>query len=336
MRKFLNSLGALALAGSFWFTAPAFAAAVPQATVVENTVAGGMDAAGEVSGTITVPAGTTLSIFWGGTYSAANRFELQEEIGSPGSGAFQKVLRLDTNTANSDDSTTYLTGPNKAAYRVFMTVAGTGDVLVKMTNASLTPNDFTDGQDAGTICTIVTTDKAGLVSDGWISFETRVRNNEVGANIEFGAGFVDAVCDGDSGDIPATISAEELTVVGYTDVAVILLDGDGTFATTFTPFAVNAGVEQHDTDTANTAHAYDTGVVPVDDEYDILRVEIDSSGDVFYYINGALVFAEATGVATTATLAPQVWVNSADGGATTNTMVIDYWLFTITKPADAT
>ena len=141
MRKFLTALGVAAFL-SVSALGTAFAAVVPQATVVENTVAGGMDAAGEVSGTITVNGGTTLSIFWGGTYSAANRFELQEEVGSPGSGAFQRVLRLDTNTANSDDATTFLTGPNRNAYRVFMTVAGTGDVLVKMTDANIVPNDF--------------------------------------------------------------------------------------------------------------------------------------------------------------------------------------------------
>ncbi len=388
MRKFLKALGVAAFLSVLPLAA--YAAAVPQATVVENTVAGGMDAAGEVSGTITLAPFETLSIFWGGTYSAANRFELQEEVGSPGSGAFSRVLRLDTATANSDDSAVWVNGPNRTAYRAFMTVAGTGDVLIKITNASLTPNVFddfrlylrfftdfdtqttaidaahflalneaagsiavvtvtieeggatmvtdtgADGQDAATLCTIVTTDKAGLVSDGWMSFEARIRQNEVGVNIEMGAGYVDAVCDGDSGDIPATASGEELTVVGYTDVAVLLTDGDATQLLNLSPFSVNAGVEQHDIDTVNTAHMYDTGVPIVDDTYIILRVEIDASGDVFYYIDGALVFAEFTGVNTTATLAPQVWINSALAGGTTNTQVIDWWLSTITRPLDAT
>ncbi len=392
MRKFLTALGVAAfLSVSVWGTA--FAAVVAQATVVENTVAGGMDAEGEVSGTIIVEPFTTLSIFWGGTYSAANRFELQEAVGSPDSGAWRKVLRLDTATANSDDGTTFLTGPNRTAYRAFMTTAGTGDVLIKITNASRTPNDFSDfrvylrffddfntqttaidaahyavteedgtgtvgvvtpaieeggvtsitgtasdGADSMCIHTIVVTDKAGLVSDGWTMFETRVRHNEVGANIEMGAGFVDVICDGDSGDVPATASADELTVVGYSDVAVLLQDGDITSASAinFTPFSVNGGVEQHDTAGVNTAHVYDTGVALVDDTYNILRVEIDASGDVFYYIDGVLVFAEFTGIATTATPVPMVWVNSADNGGTTNTQVIDWWLHVITRVNDAT
>ncbi len=73
-----------------------------------------------------------------------------------------------------------------------------------------------------------------------------------------------------------------------------------------------------------------------DDTYNILRVEIDASGDAFFYINGALVFAEATAVATTATLAGFLWVNSADSGTTTNISTVDYWEFTITRPADNT
>ncbi len=73
-----------------------------------------------------------------------------------------------------------------------------------------------------------------------------------------------------------------------------------------------------------------------DDTYNILRVEIDASGDAFFYINGALVFAEATAVATTATLAGFLWVNSEDGGTTTVTQSVDWWEFIITRPGDAT
>ncbi len=389
MRKFLTALGVAALL-SVAPLAIAFGAAVPQATVVENTVAGGMDAVGEVSGTITVNPGTTLSIFWGGTYSAANRFELQEEIGSPGSGAFEKVLRLDTATANEDSSAQFITGPNRSAFRVAMTTAGTGDVLVKVTNASITPNDFTDfrlylrhfddfntettavdaahyvagdeaagtlavvtttieeggvtmvtdtgsdGQDAMCLGSIVVTNKAGLVSDGWTVFEIRTRNNEVGSELEHGMGLNDTICALNTNELPATVSAEELTVVTTSNGAFILQDGGGTDTTSYTPFSVNAGVEQHDIDTANTSHFYDTGVDSVDDTYNILRVEIDASGDAFFYIDGALVFAEATAVATTATLVPYWWVNSEDGGTTTVTGVIDWWVHVITRPSDAT
>ncbi len=387
MRKFLLALGAAALLS---LPIVAHAAAVPQATVVENTVAGGMDAAGEVSGTIIVEPFTTLSIFWGGTYSAGNRFELQEETGSPHSGAFRKVWRLDTATANADSSTTFLTGPNRTAYRVFMTVAGTGDVLVTMTDASRTPNAFTDkdlylrhfddfntqttavdaahyvagDEGAGTLAvvtvtieeggvtqvtdtnndatdavcfgSIVVTDKAGLVSDGWMSFEARVRQNEVGAELTHGVGLMDVVCALNTDDQPVNFSALEGTVNGATDGAFVLQDGAATDTTSYTPFSVNAGVEQHDIDTANTAYFYDTKVDPVDDNYNILRVEIDASGDAFFYIDGALVFAEATAVATTGTLAPFIFVNSINGNSTTITQVIDYWLHTITRPSDAT
>ncbi len=70
-----------------------------------------------------------------------------------------------------------------------------------------------------------------------------------------------------------------------------------------------------------------------DDTYNILRVEIDASGDAFFYTDGALVFAEATAVATTATLAGFLWVNSEDGGTTTVTQSVDWWEFIITRPS---
>ncbi len=136
MRKFLTALGVAALLSvSAWGTA--FAA------VVTSTVAGGLDAAGEVSATLTVPAGTTVTVFSSGTYSAANRFELQEEVGSPGSGVFRKVLRLDTGTANEQAENSFTAGPNRSAFRVLMTVAGTGDVMVQMTDRAQAAAAFT-------------------------------------------------------------------------------------------------------------------------------------------------------------------------------------------------
>ncbi len=193
-----------------------------------------------------------------------------------------------------------------------------------------------DGQDSMCLGSIVVTDKAGLVSDGWMAFEVRLRQNEVGSELEHGMGLNDTICALNTNELPATASSEELTVVTTSNGAFILQDGGGTDTTSYTPFSVNAGVEQHDIDTANTAHFYDTGVDSVDDTYNILRVEIDASGDAFFYIDGALVFAELTGVATTATLAPMVWINSADGGTTTNISTIDWFEFTITRPADNT
>ncbi len=390
MLKWLKVLGVAAVLSTPW-ALPISAAVVPQATVVENTVAGGMDAAGEVSGTIVAQPFTTLSIFIGGTYSLEARFELQREVGSPGSGAFETVLRLDTNTADADISTAFTSGPNTDAYRVFMTVAPqSGDVLVTMTDASLTPNGFddyrvymrhfddfntqttavdadhyvagdeaagtlavvtvtieeggvtmvtdtgSDGQDSMCLGSIIVTDKAGLVSDGWMAFEIRSRLNEVGTETEQGMGLNNVICALNTNELPVTVATAALTVVTTTDGAFIFQDGGATNTTNFSPFSVNAGVEQHDTAAGGTGHFFDTGVAPADDEYDVLRVEIDASGDAFFYLNGVLQYAEASAVATTATLVPYWWINSEDGGTTTVTGVIDWWEHIITRPGDAT
>ncbi len=82
MRKFLTALGVAAFLSVFSFGIAPFA----NAAVVENTVLGGMDAADELSATLTVAPFTEITVFTFGTYSLEARFELQEEVGSPGSG----------------------------------------------------------------------------------------------------------------------------------------------------------------------------------------------------------------------------------------------------------
>ncbi len=144
MRKFLTALGVAA----FLSVSALGTQTEVHAAVVTSTVAGGLDAPGEVSATLTVSPFTTVTVFSSGTYSAANRFELQEEIGSPGSGAFRRVLRLDTGTANEQAENSFTAGPNRSAFRVLMTVADTGDVMVQLTDraqaaAAFTPNSRT-------------------------------------------------------------------------------------------------------------------------------------------------------------------------------------------------
>ncbi len=135
----LKALIAALVLASVSFLAPV------QAAVVSSTVAGGMDAAGEVSGTLEADPFDVVSIFTFGTYSAANRFELQREVGSPGSGVFKKVMRLDTNTANLFATHSYTAGPNGDSLRVLMTTAGTGDVQVQMTDRESAARTYAQG-----------------------------------------------------------------------------------------------------------------------------------------------------------------------------------------------
>ena len=386
MRKFLTALGVAAfLSVSFWVPIAANAA------VVEHTVAGGMDAAGEVSATLTVPGGTELTIFTFGTYSAANRFELQEEVGSPGSGAFSKVLRLDDGTANAFITNTWLTGPNRTAYRVFMTVAGTGDVMVQMTDRASAAIDYGtvstlamniyfddfntntsainaafyvsdteaddgtdepflvldtevegavfgeaggggDGTDATCMSALDFTDWAGLVSDGPMFFEVRLRTPDTTGSVSMALTEVECVAapiphvDIDSGVVVFATGT-------YQDSVGIDQHGDATNLLSWIPWAANNDVEQFDGAAAGDGDEISIGTLAAD-TYVVLRVETDTTGDCYFYVDGVLKAAHNTCVATDSLLNGYIHIDSTvDGAGVTDVLYADYWYFGFSRPA---
>jgi hypothetical protein len=84
----------------------------------------------------------------------------------------------------------------------------------------------------------------------------------------------------------------------------------------------------------NAADEYGIGSAPVAGTYAIFRIEIDATGDTFWYYNGALVAAEPLGVATSAVLIPGWCAGSADDGTgTVNKVYIDYIDFWAARPS---
>jgi len=98
----------------------------------------------------------------------------------------------------------------------------------------------------------------------------------------------------------------------------------------------------HDTDTntfgwlavsmnANTmgavADEYTLGVAPVASTYQILRLEVDATGDAFWYINGELKGVEPLALATTAVVIPYYWTGSIAATAISLVLIdyIDFW-----------
>ncbi len=142
MFKFLKSLGVAVLLSVLPLQA--------NAAVVTSTVTGGFDSAGEVSTSMNVSAGAELSVFVNGTYSVANKVWLQRERGSPGSGAWQNVVQVSGTgsglAANGTGTFRWTNGPNRDGYRLFMSAAGTGDVMAQLTDGSLTPQAFAEGR----------------------------------------------------------------------------------------------------------------------------------------------------------------------------------------------
>ncbi len=79
----------------------------------------------------------------------------------------------------------------------------------------------------------------------------------------------------------------------------------------------------------NVADEYSLGVAPVATTYQLFRIEVESTGDAYMYIDGILQGVEPVAVATTAVLIPTVTAGSADDGTGTVTKVnvdyIDFW-----------
>ena len=75
------------------------------------------------------------------------------------------------------------------------------------------------------------------------------------------------------------------------------------------------------------------GVVGVATEYDTLRVETDTAGNGYFYVNGTLLHAEALAVTPGTRLLPSIFVSetAANGGAVE--IHIDYIMYVVPRPA---
>jgi len=110
--------------------------------IVTNTTDQLFNAVDETSTTLTATPFEELTIFISGTYENINVVVLQKEVGSPGSGAFENVLTLDTATANARTIATWTNGPNTNGYRLKMTATGTGAVVAYLTNMNRTARNW--------------------------------------------------------------------------------------------------------------------------------------------------------------------------------------------------
>ena len=107
---------------------------VAHAAVVTNTTDQLFNAVDEVSATLTATPESDISVFISGTYSTANIIDLQREVGSPGSGAWQTVLTISLATANARETHSLKSGRSTEGYRLIMTATGTGAVVAYLTD----------------------------------------------------------------------------------------------------------------------------------------------------------------------------------------------------------
>lgn len=191
----------------------------------------------------------------------------------------------------------------------------------------VTMNGGTGGDDADEVCfsLIDLTDFGALVSDGTMAFETILQSDVTTA--QFGMLLHDEECvasqvtpfDVDS-NVVTFDTANQANSMGFTH-SEEADDVDG-----WTAVSANADAE------GNNSDEFEVGTV-VAATYVTLRVEIDSAGDGYWYVDGALVYAENEVVATTARLIPLIWADTtaADGGDAT--IIIDTLEFIQTRPS---
>lgn len=376
MRNFFMALGLAALLSL------SLASTSLAATVVTNTTDQLFNAVDEVSTSLTAAPNTELSIFISGTYEDANTLVLQEESGSPGSGAWSNVKTLTVATANLRIHESFTTGPNTTSYRLKMTATGTGAIVAYLTDWPTTPvarvngsaylvehDEFLDADSSPTVVTAalystevsdtggsliasvsvavneggvtitsgtvsqdgaclsyITADALGSdISDGITAFEIRVRSDNL--NGLFAMGMSDQVCadttdtipvmdvdsgvvsqvDGESESLIAFARQDEATDVDGWQIVSAIADVEGANA-----LEVSVGTQVAAT-------------------YDVLRVEVDSLGNGYWYLNGALVHAEALAVTVTAILVPNIWSTetAVDTGASIN--IVDYFRYVMPK-----
>jgi len=107
------------------------------------------------------------------------------------------------------------------------------------------------------------------------------------------------------GNLPSPISADAV-IIGFDDP-------DSLVYTNFT--AVNV---------INTAApaATDLGIIPVNDRFYVLRVQLDAAGNAYYYVDGALLATHALAITPGDALTP--WITISNKAAGIRILTVDY------------
>ena len=212
---------------------------------------------------------------------------------------------------------------------------GTGSSVVGVGEVSpegiltFTGGDDGDAEDTLEV-TAGTSGYGGLVSDGLIIVEYRSSVEDITAG-DWILGLTEDVTANASEDMEYDVNTNVVT-----DFSTV----DSSIAFAFSSDAVNPtllqAVSTNATAIGNAADEYTLGNAPVAATYQVLRIEIDTNGDAYWYVDGILMGAEPLAVATTATLMPYMAASSADDCTTAcgvTKVDIDYLLWVVPRPA---
>ena len=181
-----------------------------------------------------------------------------------------------------------------------------------------------DAQDKA-VMSLILLAKGALISLGKTVFEARVSFSAItGCSWGFGLGDVLAnATEVANYTVNSGVVADD---AGIANAISLVFDTDAT-AALWQACSTNAG-------TVGNAGVEETLVdVPAVNTYQILRIEVDATGDARFYINGVLRLARPLAVATTALLIPYIWGDSAVDAQTSVTVAIDYIKFSGARPS---
>ena len=176
-----------------------------------------------------------------------------------------------------------------------------------------------------TVMSLILLAKGSLISLGKTVFEARVSFSAItGCSWGFGLGDVLAnATEVANYTVNSGVVADD---VGIANAISFVFDTDATTAE-WQACSTNGG-------TVGNAGAEEAlGVSPAVNTYQILRIEVDATGDARFYVNGVLELARATAVATTSLLIPYIWGDSAVDAQTAVTVAIDYIKFSGARPS---
>ncbi len=210
---------------------------------------------------------------------------------------------------------------------------GTGSSVVGVGEASpegiltFTGGDDGDAEDTLEVTGIAST--GGLVSAGLIIVEYRSSVEDITAG-DWILGLTEDVTANTSEDMEYDVNTNVVTDFSTVDSSIAFaFSSDAVAPTLLQAVSTNA------TNIGNAADEYSLGNAPVAATYQLLRIEIDSNGDAYWFVDGVLMGAEPLAVATTATLFPYMAASSADDCTTTcgvTKVDIDYILLVLPRP----
>lgn len=212
---------------------------------------------------------------------------------------------------------------------------GTGSSVVGVGEVSpegiltFTGGDDGDAEDTLEV-TLGSASYGGLVSDGLIIVEYRSSVEDITAG-DWILGLTEDVTANTGEDMEYDINTNVVTDFSTVSSSVAFaFSSDAVAPTLLQAVSTNA------TAIGNAADEYTLGNAPAAVTYQVLRIEIDSAGNAFWYVNGLLMGSEPLAVATTATLMPYMAASSADDCATScgvTKVDIDYLLWVVPRPS---